>query len=282
MRLLMTCLLGFCFLSCSKSGDGGSGTTDVGPSNLSITPTVSTDNSGNVSFIATATNAVSYEYDFGNGQYLNSTTGSVNYKYTTSGTYTITVKAKSATGKTASAMRRASLMSGARPARSIPSRMGTSPESVVSVPAPISTWPERTRRTISLPARLRSACVESCTCTRPLLRAAVPSRSTGISTRVYCGWVGSGCVTAEMRIGAPAGSVGNCAAAEKTMPVAITTPARSCFNIMKTSKVRLFVSVHHVHAMTSTALHHFAGCTAIQCRAISTRRVIQTSRLSAM
>ena len=191
-------------------------------------------------------------------------------------------KSRFATGKTASAMRRASLMSGARPARSIPSRMGTSPESVVSVPAPISTWPERTRRTISLPARLRSACVESCTCTRPLLRAAVPSRSTGISTRVYCGWVGSGCVTAEMRIGAPAGSVGNCAAAEKTMPVAITTPARSCFNIMKTSKVRLFVSVHHVHAMTSTALHHFAGCTAIQCRAISTRRVIQTSRLSAM
>ena len=103
MRLLMTCLLSFWFLGCSKGGEGGSGTTDVGPSNLSVTPTVSTDNSGNVSFIATATNAVSYEYDFGNGQYQNSTTGLVTYKYTASGTYTITVKAKSSTGKTISA-----------------------------------------------------------------------------------------------------------------------------------------------------------------------------------
>jgi len=99
----MTCLLSFWFLGCSKGGEGGSGTTDVGPSNLSVTPTVSTDNSGNVSFIATATNAVSYEYDFGNGQYQNSTTGLVTYKYTASGTYTITVKAKSSTGKTISA-----------------------------------------------------------------------------------------------------------------------------------------------------------------------------------
>lgn len=103
MRLLMTCLLSFWFLGCSKGGEGGSGTTDIGPSNLSVTPTVSTDNSGNVSFIATATNAVSYEYDFGNGQYQNSTTGLVTYKYTASGTYTITVKAKSSTGKTISA-----------------------------------------------------------------------------------------------------------------------------------------------------------------------------------
>lgn len=95
--------MSFWFLGCSKGGEGGSGTTDVGPSNLSVTPTVSTDNSGNVSFIATATNAVSYEYDFGNGQYQNSTTGLVTYKYTASGTYTITVKAKSSTGKIISA-----------------------------------------------------------------------------------------------------------------------------------------------------------------------------------
>ena len=95
--------MSFWFLGCSKGGEGGSGTTDRGPSNLSVTPTVSTDNSGNVSFIATATNAVSYEYDFGNGQYQNSTTGLVTYKYTASGTYTITVKAKSSTGKTISA-----------------------------------------------------------------------------------------------------------------------------------------------------------------------------------
>ena len=70
-------------------------------------------------------------------------------------------RSRLATGNTASAMRRASLMSGASPAKSMPSKMGTSPDRVVRVPAPISTWPERTRRTISLPARLRSAWVES-------------------------------------------------------------------------------------------------------------------------
>jgi len=103
MRFVLTCLLSFWLMGCSKGGDSGTGTTDVGPSNLTVTPTVSTDNSGNVSFKATATNAVSYEYDFGNGQYQTSTTGSVTYKYTASGTYTVTVKAKSSTGKTLSA-----------------------------------------------------------------------------------------------------------------------------------------------------------------------------------
>ena len=103
MRFVLTCLLSFWLMGCSKGGDSGTGTTDVGPSNLTVTPTVSIDNSGNVSFKATATNAVSYEYDFGNGQYQTSTTGSVTYKYTASGTYTVTVKAKSSTGKTLSA-----------------------------------------------------------------------------------------------------------------------------------------------------------------------------------
>ena len=103
MRYVLTCLLSFWLMGCSKGGDSGTGTTDVGPSNLTVTPTVSTDNSGNVSFKATATNAVSYEYDFGNGQYQTSNTGSVTYKYTASGTYTVTVKAKSSTGKTISA-----------------------------------------------------------------------------------------------------------------------------------------------------------------------------------
>lgn len=103
MRSVLTCLLSFWLMGCSKGGDSGTGTTDVGPSNLTVTPTVSTDNSGNVSFKATATNAVSYEYDFGNGQYQTSNTGSVTYKYTASGTYTVTVKAKSSTGKTISA-----------------------------------------------------------------------------------------------------------------------------------------------------------------------------------
>ncbi len=104
MRLFFqACLLSFCFLSCSKGSDTGSGTTDLGPTNLTITPTVMNDNSGNVNFVATAVNAVSYEYDFGNGQYQIVGNGSVSYKYTASGNYTVTVKAKSSTGKTISA-----------------------------------------------------------------------------------------------------------------------------------------------------------------------------------
>src|SRR4028118_1345102 len=48
-----------------------------------------------------------------------------------------------ATGTMASAMRRASAMSGARPERSMPSRIGTSPERGGSAPAPRSGWSER-------------------------------------------------------------------------------------------------------------------------------------------
>ena len=51
--------------SCSKKSDPAP--QNAAPVNLVVNANVSTDNSGNVSFTATATNAVSYEYDFGNG-----------------------------------------------------------------------------------------------------------------------------------------------------------------------------------------------------------------------
>jgi beta-glucanase (GH16 family) len=69
------------------------------PTDLTVTSTVATDNSGNVNFVAKATNATSYEFDFGNGQYQNSNTGTLTYKYTASGTYTVVIKAKNASGK---------------------------------------------------------------------------------------------------------------------------------------------------------------------------------------
>lgn len=72
------------------------------PSNLSLNAVVSTDNSGNVSFTATATNAVTYDYDFGNGIFQTVPSGSVTYRYNASGNYTVNVIAKSAAGLTIS------------------------------------------------------------------------------------------------------------------------------------------------------------------------------------
>lgn len=87
------------FSSCKKSG----GTeTNVAPANLTLNAVVSTDNSGNVSFTASATNAVSYDYDFGNGNYQTVTSGSTTYRYPASATYTVKVTAKSASGQTIS------------------------------------------------------------------------------------------------------------------------------------------------------------------------------------
>lgn len=90
--------------SCSKSdssGSGGGGTAIV-PSNLVVTAVVSTDNSGNVTFSATATNAVTYDFDYGNGIFQTVPSGAVTYKYPASGTYTVNVTAKSSTGNTVS------------------------------------------------------------------------------------------------------------------------------------------------------------------------------------
>jgi hypothetical protein len=88
----------FFLCSCTKKNNAA----DNPPSNLTATANVSTDNSGNVSFTASATNAVSYDFDFGNGAFQLSPTGVVNYRYSASGTYTVNVIAKSSSGKTIS------------------------------------------------------------------------------------------------------------------------------------------------------------------------------------
>ena len=84
--------------SCSK---GDTPSPDELPTNFQLSTTVSSDNSGNVSFIASATNAINYDFDFGNGIYQTVESGIVTYKYPFSGTYTVNVIAKSKSGKTA-------------------------------------------------------------------------------------------------------------------------------------------------------------------------------------
>ena len=81
--------------SCSKDSSTASNTA---PTNLSVAANVTTDSSGNVSFIATATNATSYDFDFGDGSYLNVVSGNTSYKYSSSGTFTVNVIAKNASG----------------------------------------------------------------------------------------------------------------------------------------------------------------------------------------
>ena len=89
--------------SCSKGGSN-TGNTQTAPSNLTVTANVSTDGSGNVTFAASATNAVTYAFEYGNGVIENIASGNVTYKYTTVGniTYTVIVTAKSSSGLTTS------------------------------------------------------------------------------------------------------------------------------------------------------------------------------------
>jgi beta-glucanase (GH16 family) len=92
-------LLIFAGLSCNKPDNTEE---EIVPTNLTLTADISTDNSGSVLFVATATNATSYAFDFGNGITEVAYTGTVTYHYITSGSYTVTVVARSSNGKTAS------------------------------------------------------------------------------------------------------------------------------------------------------------------------------------
>ncbi len=98
----MSGIFAFLFISicgCGKSGN--SPAPQVPPSNLVVTAVVSTDNSGNVSFTATADNAVTYDFDFGDGTIKAVPTGKIDYKYsvnTGTNSFYVTVTAKSAGG----------------------------------------------------------------------------------------------------------------------------------------------------------------------------------------
>lgn len=85
--------------ACSKGDTGGTTVNNDPPSNLSVKAIVNPDNSGNVAFTATATNAVTYDFDYGNGIYATVPSGVVTYKYPSSGTYSVNVIAKSSAGK---------------------------------------------------------------------------------------------------------------------------------------------------------------------------------------
>lgn len=92
-------LLGFFLIlaSCKKSG-----TEETPPANLVVNANISTDGTGKVIFTATADNAVTYDYELGNGVIKTATSGNINYQYTTVGTntYTVTVTAKSSAALT--------------------------------------------------------------------------------------------------------------------------------------------------------------------------------------
>jgi beta-glucanase (GH16 family) len=102
MRSISALCIAFTILiySCGKESTPANNNTP--PTNLVVSAIVNADNSGNVSFTATATSAVSYEYDYGNGVYSTVPTGIVTYKYPSSGTYTVKVTAKSSGGQTVS------------------------------------------------------------------------------------------------------------------------------------------------------------------------------------
>jgi beta-glucanase (GH16 family) len=99
MKTLTYLLPAYLILSaaCSKKD---SGTATVAPTNLTISAVVSNDSSGNVNFTATATNAVSYNFDFGDNTKQQDNSGTLVYKYPFSGNYTVTVTAVSSGGQT--------------------------------------------------------------------------------------------------------------------------------------------------------------------------------------
>lgn len=91
MIVILASILGL-FTSCGKSSP--SPDTKPAPTELVVVANVASDNSGNVNFTASAKNASSYDYDFGNGIFQNTTTGALTYRYPASGNYTVTVTAK--------------------------------------------------------------------------------------------------------------------------------------------------------------------------------------------
>lgn len=100
MNLILISFLAI-LASCSK-GDTSTTPPNVAPTNLTLLANVSTDNSGNVTFTASATNAVTYDFDFGNGVFQTVPSGVVTYKYPSTGNYTVNVVAKSSSNLTAS------------------------------------------------------------------------------------------------------------------------------------------------------------------------------------
>jgi beta-glucanase (GH16 family) len=100
-RLIAAAMCFFILTSCKKGGSKEP--ANIAPSNLVIKSVIATDSSGIVSFTATADNAVSYFFEFGNGAGVTAASGTTNYTYPLAGinTYTVTVTATSGSGLTA-------------------------------------------------------------------------------------------------------------------------------------------------------------------------------------
>ncbi len=96
--LIITALALLSILNGCKKGNGGA--VETAPSNLVVKSVVSTDGSGSVAFTATADNATTFDYEFGNGEIKLGTTGSINYQYTVAGTntYSVSVTARNNAG----------------------------------------------------------------------------------------------------------------------------------------------------------------------------------------
>jgi beta-glucanase (GH16 family) len=97
MKKISSLLLLFVFFFSCKKEKGSE--VVVPPSDLDVKADVSTDNSGNVLFIATAKNAINYEFDLGNGVFKLEPSGKLNYKYPSTGNYAVKVFAKNSTGQ---------------------------------------------------------------------------------------------------------------------------------------------------------------------------------------
>jgi hypothetical protein len=101
-RSILLAVLSITFIngSCKKSSDNG--TAQTAPTNLTVTAVASTDGSGNVVFTATASNAVSYAYEYGDGTVATILSGNITYRYSLLGTntFTVTVTATSSSGGT--------------------------------------------------------------------------------------------------------------------------------------------------------------------------------------
>jgi beta-glucanase (GH16 family) len=102
MKSLTIILMVFSMLTGSCSKKNSPGAPAVTPSDLTLSAVVSNDSSGNVTFTASAANAVTYDFDFGDFDSQNGAAGNTSYKYPFTGIYTVTVTAKSAGGQTIS------------------------------------------------------------------------------------------------------------------------------------------------------------------------------------
>ncbi len=97
-RLLFVIAFVICGCGCGSKEAAVVGSV---PTNLTLSAVVSNDNSGNVTLTASATGATTYDFNFGNGAFQLVPTGTITYKYISSGTYTVMVIAKNATGSSA-------------------------------------------------------------------------------------------------------------------------------------------------------------------------------------